>query len=344
MSAVSDKNSFVDPNGIQTSDFPKYLDWKNRPEEMRKKITEAFKQVKNDSSPWGLFNGAERYFMCGIDEQGLVKKIICDATQQKEFFILDIGAGNFSWGDALARFIETQVDFPQVKVHIISVIGERYSGEQAIETDRCKIYRLGAFKVEELFEEFKKYGFNLEGKIDLAISRWCFRHLVDPVGTFVQLYNLLRPETGFFLTDGFAFYLEDDDDFLLVRMIQLFLDSKAPFLYRIWSDARDINQFILQRPNDTICQLPMQYIQAERTEQMNSIQSRCITRFRREPQETDKDQFYRSDSQYEMCSEDILHGSKKLYDYLLQSGVLTKNWPKSRRDWLPIYQKDAYQK
>ena len=48
---------------------------------------------------WGLFNGSDGYNLCGVDEYALMKRIILEAPKdQKEFYALDIGAGNFQWG------------------------------------------------------------------------------------------------------------------------------------------------------------------------------------------------------------------------------------------------------
>src|SRR5207245_1648669 len=75
----------------------------------------------------------------------------------------------------------------------------------------CKIYKLGAFKVEDLETELRKHGFP-PNCIDFAISRLCMLHLVEPVGTFVQITNELRPKTGLFLSDAFTIKMGEGDD------------------------------------------------------------------------------------------------------------------------------------
>jgi len=200
--------------------------------------------------------------MCSIDEYALMKNVIQQApTTQKDFYALDIGSGKF---DGLGSYIEKQTDLPkEITVHIIGIRDEKYLEDKIIETDRCKIYKLGTFKIEELFTHFKEQALDIENKVDLIISRWCFRHLVDPVGTFSQAYNLLRPKSGFLLTDGFLF-LQENDNVKTVnfneKMIQLFLDTTAPFLLRVFNSGHSLNHFILKRPDETPCQLPMNYL------------------------------------------------------------------------------------
>ncbi|MES2345474.1 MAG: ankyrin repeat domain-containing protein [Chlamydiota bacterium] len=331
---------------ISQEETSRYLDWTKRPEIIKEKISTAFNRLaKNTSSRWGVYNGCEVYCVCDIDEHTLMKTIIQQApANQKNFYVLDIGAGNFAWGNSLAEFIENQADFPQdSKVHIIGVRGESYFQDKIIETDRCIIYPLGAFKVEELFEEFKKRGLDLENKIDLAVSHFCFRHLVDPVGTFAQTYNLLRPETGFLCIDGFFFTHEEDnmdsDEFSPNhRMTQLFLDTKASFLTRDFKCVRSLNQFVLQRPDTTPCQLPMEYVgvEVEDNIQKHQIRSNCITRFKREPQELDKEEISLPSNDSVLA----MSGTKKLYDYMKQNKLFVNG--NSR--WEPIHDKDRHQK
>ena len=188
--------------------------WSQRSKSVNDDIDHSFeKLVKQSTSGWGTFNGSSDYTILGVDEQVLMKRIIKEAPkEQKEFYVLDIGAGNFQWSKSLADYLDKQTDLPEdIKIHIIGVRGESYFGDRIVETNRCKIYNLGAFKVEELFEQFKKEGLNLQNNVDLAISSWCFRHLNDPVGTFAQTYDLLRPKSGIFLFDGF-FYLTQQDN------------------------------------------------------------------------------------------------------------------------------------
>ena len=85
-------------------------------------------------------------------------------TTQKGFYALDIGAGEFQWVDGLAAYIQKQTDLPKD-------ISEKYLENKIVEIDRCKTYKLGTFKIEELFTSFKQQDLDIENKVDLAISR-----------------------------------------------------------------------------------------------------------------------------------------------------------------------------
>lgn len=326
-----------EPN-ISSAATPRYLDWTQRTPDIQEKIKQTFNTLSTDTrSGWGLYNGSDNYSMCGVDEHSLMKKVIQQApTTQKNFYALDIGAGNFQWVDGLGSYIEEQTDLPKdIKVHIIGIRGEKYLENKIAETDRCKTYKLGAFKIEELFTSFKEQDLDIENKVDLIVSRWCFRHLVDPVGTFSQAYNLLRPKSGFLFIDGFMFLHENDNlkTNFNKKMTQLFLDTTAPFLQYPFNEGRSLNRFILKRPDETPCQLPMSYLKAEGLYNCQ-VASQRITRFKREPQETDEEKFYQSH-----VSMPFVRGNKNLYEWLKQSSIFYEEC----MVWQPLQNKDVPQ-
>lgn len=313
-----------------------FLDWTQRPGPLKKTISQAFNRLTHSfTSGWGLFNGGGAYPLCGVDEHALIKKIIQQApADQKDFYVLDIGAGNFQWSKSIADFIDKQADLPKdIKFHIIGIRGEGFIGNRVVETNRCKIYNLGAFKVEELFEQFKAQGLDLENKVDLAVSQWCFRHLADPVGTAAQVYNLLRPKTGYFLVDGFFFLRNGETMGNIdgnIPMTQLFLDLKAPFLTRYHNDARSLNHFMLRKANDSPCRLPMSYLDAHDPGDGWQIGSECVTRFQREAQASDHEGFNLPSV---ACN---MYGDKKMHDWLKENGLLEC----LGSVWSPLQEKD----
>ncbi len=311
----------------------RYLDWTQRPEELKSSISTVFKEIVTDSkSSWGSYNGDYTYKMCGVKERKMIKKMILEAyPAQKEFYVLDVGAGNFQWINGLASYLNRKTDLPKdIKVHIIGIRGEKHTGEKIVEAGRCKIYFLGAFKIEELKEQFEEQGLDLNNKIDLAISRWCFRHLVDPVGTFAQTYNLLRPKAGFLLMDGFTFFHEnqklhedrrDDEDAFNYNMAQLFLDTQAPFLTKYFYENYSLNHFILRKPDNAPCRLPMSYIGSKYMEWNWQIGSHITTRFKREPQPYDSEELNMPCDYYSRYG-DKMHGDKKMYEWLKENRLL----------------------
>ncbi len=318
---------------------PAWLDWNNRPESLKSEVNTSYEKLTQFSeSSWKTFNGLNFYGICGVDELKLLKKTILDAyPDRKEFYVLDIGAGNFQWGKAVAGFIEKQTDLPNdIKVHIVGIRGESYWGERVVETDRCKIYNFGAFKVEELFAKFKEKGLDLEKKVDIAISHWCFRHLNDGVGTLVQTFNLLSPKTGYFLVDGFFFLLNEGrmEDYDTNRLLtQLFLDTKAPFLTRSCNNMRSLDHFILRRPDENPCRLPMSYIGNSYPGDGWQIGSENVTHFKREPQPEDEDKF-----RMYAGEPGIVTGNKAMYERLKQDGVLDSRG----LTWMPMHAKDNH--
>ena len=100
---------------------------------------------------------------------------------------------------------------------------------------------------------------------DLIVSRWCFRHLADPLGTFQQTLNLLN-EDGYFLVDGFYFtsinkpiqtgrlaeqqikQMIPMPDSMNIDLFTLMETSGAGILMRPYDDGRSLNHFIIHRP------------------------------------------------------------------------------------------------
>ncbi len=313
-----------------------YFDWTQRPESLQGVITKCYEQLANNPhGRWSLYNGKKNYEICGVNEYALMKDIILKAPfHQQEFYALDIGAGDFQWGHGLAAFIDAQTDLPNdISVHIIGVKGEAYLEEKVITTKRCIIHKLGAFKIEELFASFIETGLEVESNVDLIVSRWCFRHLADPVGTFAQAYNLLRPGSGYLLIDGFFFLYEGqklnhgDGN---MCMTQLFLDTKAPFLTQSMNPGYSLNQFILQSADAEPCSLPMQYLSIEVIEDTVKkwgVNSRTVTRFQRQPQESDREK-HRLPC---LHPEEIhyVYGDKNIFDHLQDNGLFVD----SNREW-----------
>jgi hypothetical protein len=267
-------------------DIISYLTWRQRPVELKQAVDDAFDKLKAyKMSFWGCYNGDRKYKLCGIDEHVLMKRVIKSAPERKrQFYVLDIGAGDFQWSFAMADFVNHDREIPgDITVNIIGVRAEGYSRRRIEELGKCKIYSLGAFKVEELVDQFKREGLDLENRVDLIVSRWCFRHLADPVGTFVQAYDLLCPKTGYFLFDGFSFLFADemggDKKRYNDHMVALLHYMHVDFVQRIFNDCcSSLNHFMVRRVNDSPCHLHISYVGVSRINDEH-ISSGCITRF-----------------------------------------------------------------
>ncbi len=321
-----------------------YLDWTQRPADLQKKISDDFaKQEKKDGCDSSLEMLDEQFGLFNLDEYRLLKPTILKAyPAQKVFNVLHLGAYNFTWSIAMSKFLERLTDLPpDIKINIYAIRGEKHLGERIVQTDRCTIYNLGAFKVEELFAKFKELGFDLENKVDLAISFRCFRRLNDPVGTLVQTYNLLRPKSGRLFIDGFYFLcnnetIESPND--NHRMTQLFLDIKAPFLTKKFDLMHSLNLFMLKRPNDEPCRLPMSYSEIyhlKNEQEVLQLQTASsFTRFKRKPQSADRELFTLPHHY------NIVSGDKSMFDELYRIEGL---FFRSQLDlWSPLQAKDEH--
>lgn len=290
----------------------KSLQWNERPEEIKSKILEVWnKLIAHHSNKDWVFSGASTYNLCGINEYALVKKLIETHPERKEFFILDIGAGNFSLSNSLAWEINTSAEIPKdIKINIISIRGEYYDGEEITEYGMCKIYNFGGFQIENLIAEFKNRKLELDKKVDLIFSRWTFIHLVDAVGTMFQACSLLRPIIGMLLADGF-YYLRNDksiSDFIPEDMWHLLVELKVPFLIRPYNLEGSLDQFVIRRKDDSEFELPYHYKSIQPIGTKSQSYAGHIVSF-----QTPKEQYELSDFNAENYK---LSGEKDLYEYI----------------------------
>ncbi|OHE73912.1 MAG: hypothetical protein A2007_00215 [Verrucomicrobia bacterium GWC2_42_7] len=244
------------------------VDFHERPEAIRKCINEAFDSLSGYSHEW-LYNGSSYYSTMGIDEFSFIKKTILAHPERKDFYVMDYGAGNFSWGYGVANFFKKQSDLPKdIRIHVISLIGEHSRDPEIVQDGNCTLYNLGRFKLEEIEDILKErmppqFG-DLTGQLDLIISAWTLRHLIDPLGSFAQLYNLLRPSSGVMFIDEFWF---DQNAFPvgeipnsgpLSIMPYLVIDLNVKFLFNPMTNCKNPS-YAIARTNEKKCQIPLSY-------------------------------------------------------------------------------------
>jgi len=301
------------------------LDWHRRPEKLQEKIDSKFERLtKNDTSMWHC-SGSSSYHLCNINECLLLKAIILKAPiTQKEFYFLDIGAGNFQLGETIEDFINKQNDLPpDITVYIISMRGEAYFGEPIIISKRCKHYKLGCFKIEEITKELEeRRGLKVKNKIDVATSRLCMTHVCDPLALFAQIHDDLLSGSGILCMDQFDYFV-DGDEFdshnqgysrASSLMFKILLDSKSPFL------AHHVDgDFILKKLDCNRSLLPLRYLPLDEPRR---------AKYKRNPDEEISWSILLP--QLEDIS-DTLHGSKSLFNSLKTQGVIEPS-----RKWMPI--------
>lgn len=100
-----------------------HLDWHDRPSDLKILIDSAFASIcKNTSSQWGLYNGTARYNLCGINDYKLMENIIRKSpASQNDFYALDIGCGNFQWGEGLASFVDNSQTYQDLSKYTSSM-------------------------------------------------------------------------------------------------------------------------------------------------------------------------------------------------------------------------------
>lgn len=313
-----------------------YLNWRQRPSKVQREITEAFDSLKevydNSHLQWNYF-GDIKYELMGIKETQLIRQQIREApTTQKEFFFVDYGAGDFQLSKSIANYLNTLKDIPKdVIFHIVGVRGENYTGEILTELGQCRIYNFGGFKIEELEDKFSKFGLSLKNKVDFAISRLCYCHLGDPFGTFGQAINLLRPKTGLFLCDDFRFEIATDISSRIsdvekrqAHMVRILNDLKMPFLMQRTKTDTGEYEFLVRRPDNLPCRLPLQYVE------IVNNPSFYLMKYKRVPQESDKREINFS------TSSRTVQGDRQLYDWLHKNSIFSKSY-----SFAPLYKDES---
>ncbi len=240
------------------------LNWQDRPAKVKEKITDCFQALACRNELYWGYKGASHYNMCGINEHQWLTAFIQQHNFRNDFYVLDVGAGDFSFGRAVANTINQHITDGKLRenisVTIISLCGEQNPDQEEIQDGNCRLLNLGAFKIENLFEELQIRNLDVENKVDLIVSRWTFCHLIDPVGTFAQALSLLRPVTGLLCMDEF-YFLYNDQPYDDQNIIQLLFDANIPFIMKEknYLEMNEMHQFALKRKNADCFPLQLEY-------------------------------------------------------------------------------------
>lgn len=175
---------------------------------------------------------------------------------------IDVGCAQGGWGKNAMEILQSEACKKSgKKFHIFSVTGGEECNEMVQENGHVTLYQFNQFKIETIDEEFSKRGFNFAGKVDLIVSNWTLRHLVDPFGTLKRMYSLLTPAQGILMSNGFLFKFNNSDE---VQGFprgneNILTHTNATPLFRSWNIGRDADQFLLIRDNDNALDLPLEY-------------------------------------------------------------------------------------
>ncbi len=234
-----------------------------RPKKVQKEVDWAFeKNSKTPEGGWGLYNGSPWYGILGIDEENLLAHLV--SLGKKDIHIMDVGCGDGRWGHNIKRMLETKYKDVNTKFHIFSITGGKECQEDTLVSGNIILHQFNQFKVENIDEELAKRGFDLNDKIDIIISRWALRHLVDPFGTVDKLYGLLTPEQGKLLSNGFLFKLNNSDTVIGCPAYTgsfILAHSNATALFLDYSAGKggDVGEFLLERNDTRSLNLPLHY-------------------------------------------------------------------------------------
>lgn len=316
---------------VQHQGSTRGLNISDRSEYLKNLISRSFDTVSSNQKKW-LYNGAKYYCFLGIDPLSILQEKIKSKPSQKDFYVLDIGAGQFDWGKTTAAEINANKDLPNdINVHIISVTGENYGPVKVHQEGRCKTYDVSAFEIENLQKSLQKTlpELSLESPLffDLVVSAYTFIHVHDPVGLFAQTYDLLRPGEGMMLMHGFPVSRSINSGVNWdASLTYLLHDTKAPYLIGKSTAVREIAPFLLKRPDDKPLNLPYAYNGITNVEvadaQGKEIASVKIT-YKPLP--------FNGFIPY--LHSNSVQGDKGLYDWVFEH---EKNWQERETSWRPF--------
>jgi SAM-dependent methyltransferase len=337
-----------EPAGLSTYSG---LHWKDRPDEIKEKINQIFTPLSQQTDSNWTVNGQKAYQPLDVCEIKLAHHLMISQPEQKLFTFLDLGSGQFQWVNYLTQRINEFNDIPDgVKVRIIGVRAEQYSGEERSAIGRCDVFKVGQVKIENMEEEEekfqKKYGIALKDNVDVTVTSWCFRHFVDPVGALAQVAKFVRPKTGLFFGDGFAFGFKGQLDYdisqeICQHMSELLLDMNLPFLIQRNSSSGAVNKYVFRRDADDSLKLPLKY-SGLRPYNNEGMVAGVVTLFEHvgpRPQWTEPDP-HSFDETWAM--EGNWYGSQELYDFFNKNDLFTfELYPmgdlvKKRRKFIPF--------
>lgn len=328
---------------VSTGSFA--LDPSQRPDELKGTIQRSFKELSVTSGKnWRYQGEGSSYGIMHIDPAELAHMLIKTAPKdQKDFYLLDIGAGVFGWSKGTANYLNQQTDIPDdVTIHIIGVTGENYGAPTIKQVGRCKIYNISAFNIEDIKQSFEDLGFDFNGKIDLVVSEFTFIHLHDAVGTFIQVYNLLRPDTGYILMHGIPVFFvgQKDNEELVWNLIDFLIMTKAPFLIGPGTGERWIESFLLRKPNNAPLSIPLTYGYGTFPDRLVHTKHKSYANFvigEAYKRSFDKNRIAYGRFDGSWGSPHEYYGNKDLYEWVYMH---YKPWQRMDTKWLPMMTDD----
>lgn len=235
----------------------------NRPPEIQAAIDQAFKYNINVCQKTWLYNGSSYYGLLDLDEDKMLHNLAFENLNKKDVYIIDVGCSRGNWGNhAMNILLEDEACKKSGKsFHIFSLTGGKECEEIILQEKHVTLYQFNQFKIENIDEELSKRGFNLKDNVDIIVSRWTLRHLVDPFGTLKRMYGLLTPAQGKLMSNGFLFMFNDSDEIQAFPYIYNanILSTNNSILFKDDTAGRDVGHFLLMRSNKNELRIPLTY-------------------------------------------------------------------------------------
>lgn len=206
---------------------------------LQAEVDDKFTVSQSLSPPPFQYHGEVVHKLMEIPDLKLVDLVISNAIGRGEKYVyfLDIGAGDFQWLRTVSKHINNAYSEFGIVFHLWGVT-ERKTGNTRTEevlngyTVECVRRQDGCCK----FHQYTKFPIeNIEAlltgpqkKFDLIVSNCTFPSMRDPANTFIQVYNLLRLNTGLLMVDSFNVDVTPDSSLIPDH----FIDFPANSLYR----------------------------------------------------------------------------------------------------------------
>lgn len=203
--------------------FPAYREmWRDRPQEISKEIDRRFDILKNNP-PKYISHGRDMYtFNLHMYTSDDIISALFSPDPKRHYTILDVGAGTGAMSKKIAK-VNPDKD---ITLNAVSAYDYR-SQDYPIEG----INYLAPADAENIANYYSP------NSQDLIISNLTMVHLVDPLGTIAQMYEILAPE-GLMVLDSFSLPgINDKLPSLIQFLREQGYEVSADYEYRIRGES-----------------------------------------------------------------------------------------------------------
>ncbi len=280
-----------------------------RPTTIQQVVDEKYEKIRSFTPKWG-HAGKPSYQLLGADENQLLPFIANLNPEKKEIYIIDVGCANAAWGTNAMHILHKTCSELDKHFYIFSITGGRECTRQREDLGNVSHITFNQCKIENIAEAFPE----LANKVDLIVSSYTLRHLVDPFGTLKQLYHLLSPTCGILISDGFTFFVNDSPacQMLSDGNLNILAMSNAETLFGNNEDY--VSSFLLMKTNVNELELPIEYTGCTAT-----LPGLSLSIFTRAPMPTIQMEQFGSKAHFQYIGD---RKARKLYTFLKEKLVI----------------------